>query len=130
MITARELRNHFGPRDTAPSRRRHIDYFAIAAHLAREQAARQTTPETGDPQIDSLTISRDLMPHHYIARAVILDLQPSELVAAVGSTMDEITKQYPHAVRTGWRAECDGLRIYFYAWSADGAFAAQTARVA
>jgi hypothetical protein len=68
--------------------------------------------------LESLTISRDAMPHHYIARAVILDLAPSQMVAAIMATEDAIKQTYPRAVRTGWSAKSDGLTIYFYAWTA------------
>jgi hypothetical protein len=62
------------------------------------------------------------MPHHYIAHAVLLDLQPSQMVAALTTVEAAIKAQHPHAVRTGWRACSDALRIYFYAWSpAEGA---------
>jgi hypothetical protein len=66
---------------------------------------------------ESLTISADVMPHHYIARAVLLDLQPSQIVAALVAVEDAIREQHRHAVRTGWRACSDSLRIYFYAWA-------------
>ena len=79
-----------------------------------------TTPAVcppDSPVIESLTISRDVMPHHYIARAVILDLEPPAIVAALGATLDRIRQQHPRAVRTGWTACNDGLRIYFYHWT-------------
>jgi hypothetical protein len=79
-----------------------------------------TTPTvcpTDSIVFESVTISRDAMPHHYIARAVILDLEPLAIVAALAATLDRIREQHPHAVMTGWAACCDGLRIYFYAWS-------------
>jgi hypothetical protein len=80
-----------------------------------------TSPALSPPDsvvIESLTISRDVMPHHYIARTVILDLEPPAIVAALGATLDRIRERHPRAVRTGWTACNDGLRIYFYAWSA------------
>lgn len=67
--------------------------------------------------LESLTISRDAMPHHFIARAVILDLCPSQMVAAIIVTMDAIKATHRHAIRTGWRAASDGLTIYFHAWT-------------
>jgi hypothetical protein len=75
----------------------------------------------GNVQLDSLTISRDVLPHHYVARAVILDLQPSQMVAAIIATEDAIKQTYPHAHRSGWSATSDSLRIYFHAWTLDGA---------
>ena len=83
---------------------------------AAETAA--TNPTT--IELESLTISRDVMPHHYIARAVILDLQPADIVSGIAAAMDAIQTTYPNAVRTGWSACCDGLRIYFYAWTLAG----------
>ena len=67
--------------------------------------------------IESLTISCDAMPHHYIARAVVLDLEPPAIVSALGATLDRIRQQHPHASQTGWTACNDGLRIYFYHWT-------------
>ena len=67
--------------------------------------------------LESLTISRDAMPHHYVARAVILDLQPSQMVAAICVVEDRIKQSYPLARRTGWRATCDGLTLFFSAWT-------------
>lgn len=71
----------------------------------------------GAIQLESLIITPDTMPHHYVARAWILDLQPSQMVAAIVAVEDEIRKTYPHMHRSGWRAASDGLRIYFYAWT-------------
>ena len=79
-----------------------------------------STPASRPPDsivIESLTISRDAMPHHYIARAVILDLEPPAIVAALGATLDRIRQQHPHARQTGWTACNDGLRVYFYRWT-------------
>jgi hypothetical protein len=67
--------------------------------------------------LESVTISADALPHHYLARAVILDLQPSQMVAALVAVEAAIQLQHPHAVRTGWRACSDSLRVYFSAWS-------------
>jgi hypothetical protein len=91
-----------------------IDYFDIALTAARQQAAAVVAPIA----IDSLTISADTMPHHYIARAVILDLEPTAVVPALTLTLARIRAQHPHAVQTGWTACNDGLRVYFYHWSA------------
>ena len=66
--------------------------------------------------LESLTISADALPHHYVARAVILDLQPASLVAAIVATMDRIKAWFPYATRTGWRATSDSLTIYFHEW--------------
>ena len=77
----------------------------------------------GNVQLESLTISRDAMPHHFIARAVIFDVQPSQMVAAILAVETDVKHTYPRAVTTGWRAASDGLTIYFKAWQT----AAQTA---
>lgn len=71
----------------------------------------------GNVQLESLTISRDAMPNHYIANAKINDLEPSQMVAAIVAVLDAIQQTYPHAARSGWSATSDGLRIYFYAWT-------------
>src|SRR5262249_39057437 len=68
-------------------------------------------------QIESLTISRDVLPSHYIARAVILDLQPEQMVAAIIATEAAIRKTHRFAHRSGWSATSDGLRIYFHQWT-------------
>jgi len=65
--------------------------------------------------IESVTISADVMPGHFIANAKIADLQPSQMVAAIIATEARIRLTHPHATRTGWRAASDGLRIYFAA---------------
>jgi len=67
--------------------------------------------------LESLTISRDAMPHHFIARAVILDLQPEQMVAAIIATEARIKLTHPHMHRSGWSATSDGLRIYFHQWT-------------
>jgi hypothetical protein len=69
----------------------------------------------GGVSLESLTISADAMPGHFIARAVILDLQPIQMVAAIIATMDAIQVRHRFARRTGWTATSDGLRIYFSA---------------
>jgi hypothetical protein len=53
------------------------------------------------------------MPGRYVARAVILDLQPFQMVAAIMATEDEIMITHRLAHRTGWSATSDGLRLYF-----------------
>lgn len=78
----------------------------------------------GAIQLDSLIISRDVMPHHFVARAWILDLQPSQMVAAIVAVETEIRKTYPHMHRSGWRASSDGLYVYFHAWTQPPATAA------
>jgi hypothetical protein len=108
-LSARALRDHFSPR-TGPN------YLTIAANAARAHAARLAEEIDPPPVIDSLTIAPDGLPHHYIARAVILDLQPSQRVAALIAVEAAIQGPHPHAVRTGWRACSDSLRVYFFAW--------------
>lgn len=106
MIAERELRAHFG-RKPSPN------YFEVAVAAAREQAA------TIAPAVilESLIISPDALPSHYIARAVILDLQPAQCQSAIATVVDAIRRDYPHAQKTGWRAACDGLTLYFSAWT-------------
>ncbi len=72
----------------------------------------------GNVHLESLTISADVMPGHFVARAVIFDLQPSQMVAAIMAVDDAIKtdSRYTLARRTGWRAASDGLTIYFYSW--------------
>lgn len=79
------------------------------SQLSGSELLAQTLP------IASITIAPDLVPGHFVARAVILDLQPAQIVAAIIAVMGRIGAAYPHATRTGWRAESDGLRIYFAA---------------
>ena len=119
-----------------------MDYLTVAANAARSQvqtnrvnaeieAFRQRTSsaalfppipssvavEGASPVVlDSLTISADAMPGHYVANAVLLDLQPSQMVAALIAVEAAIREQYRFAVRTGWRAASDSLRVYFYAF--------------
>jgi len=96
-----------------------MDYLAVAINLTNTHATRLTAPETlpnlltaiPPVALDSLTISRDAMPYHWVARAVIADLAPSQMVAAILATEDEIRKSHPHASRTGWRASSDGLLL-------------------
>lgn len=71
----------------------------------------------GNVTIESVTISRDVMPHHFTARAVILDLEPSQMVAAIVAVEDAIRAQYPRMQRSGWSATSDGLRVHFHAWT-------------
>ena len=74
----------------------------------------------GNVQIESLTISRDVLPHHFIANAKINDLEPSQMVAAIVAIENAIRQTYPNAARSGWSAKSDGLRIYFSAWTLAG----------
>ena len=70
----------------------------------------------GNVHLESLTVSADAMPGHFVARAIILDLQPSQMVAAILAVETEIKHTYAFARRTGWRAASDGLTVYFYSW--------------
>ena|ERR1700687_2868855 len=114
-LSAHELRAHFRPR-TRPN------YLTVAATAARAHAGRLAAealaPTVTPPAVvlDSLTIAPDAMPHHYIARAVILDLEPPAVVAALSTTLARIREQHPTAVKTGRTACSDGLRLYFCAW--------------
>ena len=74
----------------------------------------------GNIHIESLTISPDVRPHHYVANAKIDDLEPSQMVAAIVAVEDAIKQTYPNARRSGWAAKSDGLRIYFHAWTLTG----------
>ena len=74
----------------------------------------------GNVEIESLTFSPDVMPHHFIANAKIDDLEPSQMVAAIVAVEDAIRATYPNASRSGWSAKSDGLRIYFHAWTLAG----------
>lgn len=78
--------------------------------------------------LESLTISRDAMPHHYIARAVIFDLQPEQMVAAIIATEARIKQTHRYAHRSGWSATSDGLRIYFHEWTQGSYASPVTAR--
>jgi hypothetical protein len=78
--------------------------------------------------LESLTISRDAIPHHYVARAVILDLQPEDMVAAIIATEHAIKTTHPFAHRSGWSATSDGLRIYFHQWTPNSYASPVTAR--
>lgn len=101
-----------------------MNYFDLAVTTARETFSHSPATDPTGIQIDSLTISADAMPHHYIARAVILDLAPDQMVKAITAAEDVIRQQYPYFHRTGWRGASDGLRIYFEAWTQKGGHAA------
>jgi protein-arginine kinase len=77
----------------------------------------------GNVHLESLTISADVMPGHFVARAVIFDLQPSQMVAAIAAVDDAIKSQTKYALarRTGWRASSDSLTVYFYSWQPQSA---------
>lgn len=87
----------------------------MPASTAVSPSALQPLAILGGVSLESLTISRDAMPGHFVARAVIFDLQPSQMVAAIIATMSAIKATYPLAFRTGWRGASDGLYIYFAA---------------
>ena len=155
MITARELRSHFSPlvrtrvamrpfrgRDGVCLCGRPVAEHFDAANRKRScgelaTARRPTSAAASSSEvlaravgIESLTIAPDAMPGHYIARAVIFDLQPTQMVPAIIAVEDRIRAMYPGAHRSGWSACSDGLRIYFYASTPIGAAAAQTAEAA
>ncbi len=103
-----------------------MNYFRFAADLARLESI--TNSPACDPAailLESVTISHDTMPGHHTARAIILDLQPADMVRAIAAVEDRIRVEYPRFRRTGWRASCDGLTVFFSAWTS-----AQTAQVA
>jgi hypothetical protein len=155
-ISARELRSHFSSHATTARNTQTLENRSgtclcgrlVAEHfdqanrkrtceeLASAVRQRQAAPTSdllallGNVQIESLTITPDAMPGHYIARAVILDLQPMQMVAAIAATMDRIAEQHQYAVRTGWRACSDGLTIYFAASRPHSAASAQNVEAA
>jgi hypothetical protein len=63
-----------------------------------------TTPLAimGGVVLESLTITPDVMPHHHVARAVILDLEPSQMVAAIMATEQAIKQTHRRMFRTVW----------------------------
>ena len=67
--------------------------------------------------LESLTIAPDVLPHHFTARAVILDLQPADIVKAIAAVEALIAAEYPCFHTTGWRGASDGIRLYFTAWT-------------
>jgi hypothetical protein len=97
-----------------------VNYFALAVRTARDTFTYAPAVDPRAIQIDGLTITPDAMPHHFIAQARILDLQPTQMVPALVAIEQEIRTRYPHMHRTGWRAASDGLRIYFTAWTRNG----------
>jgi hypothetical protein len=106
-----------------------MDYFTVATRLAKRHAAdlavadlrnRKPTKPTSEIlaryiRLDSLTITPDALPRHFVARAVILDLQPTQMVPAIIRVEDAIRECHPHMHRTGWRACSDGVVVYFEA---------------
>lgn len=84
-------------------------------HTTQTTVAAHALALMGGVVLESLTIAPDAMPHHHVARAVILDLEPSQMVAAIMCVEAEIRKTYRHAYRTGWRATNDGLTVFFHA---------------
>lgn len=114
-ISERELREHFGRRS----------FFTVAANVARADAAvragrRASALEATAAalELDNLTITPDALKGHFVARAHITDLQPSQMTAAIARVEEEIRKTYPWAHRTGWSGACDGLTLYFAAYEA------------
>jgi hypothetical protein len=92
------------------------DLFQFAAALSRT-AVLTYSPDC-DPSsivLESVTIARNAMPHHFTARAVILDLQPPQMVKAIAAVEACIREQHPHFVKTGWRAASDGIYLHFAA---------------
>jgi len=55
----------------------------------------------GNVRLESLTISRAAMPHHFLANAKIDDLEPSQMVAAIVAVEDAIRATYPRMQRSG-----------------------------
>ena len=92
-------------------------YFEFAVTTARDTFTSSPATDPRDILLESVTIAADAMPHHYTARAVVLDLQPADMLNAIAATEDRIRARYPHFRRTGWRAACDGLTVYFTAWT-------------
>jgi hypothetical protein len=95
-----------------------VTHVALAVTTARDTLTHSLAADPGAVSIESLTIAADALPHHFIARAVIFDLAPDQMVPAIVATEDAIRTQYPHFRRTGWRGASDGLRLYFTAWTA------------
>jgi hypothetical protein len=92
------------------------DLFQFAADLSRT-AVLTYSPDT-DPSsiaIESLTISADAMPRHHVCRAVIYDLQPTQMVRAIAAVEARLREQFSYVHRTGWRAASDGIYLHFIA---------------
>jgi len=93
-----------------------MNYVQFAVQTARDVFTYTPATDPSGILIESLSIVPDAMPHHFIAQARILDLQPDQMVAAMVAVEQQIRETYPHMCSTGWRAASDGLRIYFMAW--------------
>jgi hypothetical protein len=97
-----------------------VNYFALAVRTARDTFTYSPTIDPNTIALESLTITADAMPHHFIARAVIFDLQPADMVRAITTVEARIRVESPHFHSTGWRAASDGVWIYFTAWTPTG----------
>jgi len=97
-----------------------VDYFPFFVQTAREAFTYSPTADPRTIRIESLTIAPDAMRHHFTARAVILDLQPADIVKAIAAVEARIAARYPRFVTTGWRGASDGVLLYFTAWTANG----------
>jgi hypothetical protein len=97
-----------------------MNYVQFAVQTARETFTPSPTTDPSGILIESLSIVSDAMPHHFIAQARILDLQPNQMVPAMMAVEQQIRGSYPHMRSTGWRGASDGLRIYFMAWTSNG----------
>lgn len=97
-----------------------MHYFALAVRTARDTFSYSPATDPSGLQLETLSIEPDAMRHHFIARARILDLQPSHMVAAITLVEQEIRAIYPQMCTTGWRGASDGILLYFTAWTANG----------
>jgi hypothetical protein len=97
-----------------------VNYFALAVKTAHDTFTYFPATDPSGLQLESLSIAPDALRHHFIAQARILDLQPSQMVAAITLVQHEIRALYPHMYMTGWRGASDGIRLYFSAWTANG----------
>jgi hypothetical protein len=94
-----------------------VNYIQFAVQTARDTFTYSPGADPSGLQFESLSIAPDAMPHHFIAQARILDLQPTQMVPALTLVEHEIRAIYPHMTSTGWRAANDGIRLYFTAWT-------------
>ena len=90
-------------------------YFDFAVTTVRDTFTYSPLTDPSRIQIESLTINADAMPRHHTARAVIFDLQPSQMVRAIAAVEARIREQFPHFVKTGWRGASDGIYLHFAA---------------
>jgi hypothetical protein len=95
-----------------------VNYFPFIVQTAREAFTYSPTADPSSIVIESLTIAPDALKHHFTARAVILDLQPADIVKAIAAVEARIAASYPHFYTTGWRGASDGVTVYFSAWTA------------